>query len=95
MTEKQESRMLSLLTASIMQASIEGDRNFENILKLADEVENIVSAGNKEDKDVNKWSYLVGAMIQNSVCGPKSIGIGKAENFYDVAKLAEKYIRQE
>ena len=95
MTEKQESRMLSLLTASIMQASIDAKPELEKITKLADEVESIVSTGNKEDQETKKWSYLVGAMMQNCVGGPRSIGVGAAENFHDVAKLAEKYIRQE
>jgi len=147
MTEKQESRMWSLLTASIMQASIgtakpediakhadkiesmigaekpedrelktwsllvgsvmqlsigrikqeevkEGDF-FEAFTKLAKDVEAILRTGTEEEREIKKWSYFVGPMIQFCFGGSQCFETGSAGDYYDVAKFAQKYIGQD
>ena len=87
MTEKQESRMWSLLTASIMQASI-GTAKPEEIAKCADRIESTIGAEQPEDRELKAWSLLVGSVMR------LSMGKIKREEYKEdilevFAKLAE------
>jgi len=88
MTEKQESRMLSLLTASVMQASI-GTAKPDEIAKCADRIESMIGTEKPEDRELKTWSLLVGSTMRLSMGRIKQEET-KGGDFFEVfTKLAK------